>query len=187
MTEPAAPPRMRDEQVRQALTRLNELLGELEETPGPAGDIAREALSALTRVYGEALARALGCVADTTRPRAAFLGDELLGHLLVLHGIHPEAVGDRVARVIRDMSEAVGDRGGTVELVGIEDGVAIVRLSKHGCGSSIAGIDEVIREEVLAMAPELSGVEVVSGAAREAAFIPLGNLMARPPAAETPV
>lgn len=178
-----------DEQVRQELTRLNGLLGELEETPGPAGDVAREALSALTRVYGEALARALGYVADTPQRRAAFLADELLGHLLVLHDIHPEPVEDRVARAIREMSEAVEDRGGTVELVGIENAVATVRLTKRGCGSSMGGIDDVVREEVLALAPELSGVELISGAthhaAQEPAFIPLDKLMARPPTAGT--
>lgn len=168
-----------DEQVRQALTRLNELLGELEETPGPAGDVAREALSALTRVYGEALARALGYVTGTPG-RAAFLDDELLGHLLVLHDIHPEPVGDRVARALRQITEGVGDRGGAVEFVGVADGVARIRLTKRGCGSSLAGIDEVLRDEVLALAPELSGVEVVSGADREATFIPLGNLFSRP-------
>lgn len=178
-----------DEQIRQELTRLNELLGQLEETPGPAGEIAREALSALTRVYGEALARALGYVADAGQRRAAFLGDELLGHLLVLHDMHPEPVGDRVARALREISEAVGDRGGRVELIGIENGVAAVRLTKRGCGSSMAGIDEVLREEVLALAPELADVKVVTGAAhhaaQEAAFVPLDKLTVRPPTAGT--
>ncbi|HZU46504.1 MAG TPA: hypothetical protein VFA16_04495 [Mycobacterium sp.] len=182
MTEPAEQPpqRLRDEQVREALTRLNELLGELELTPGPAADVAREALSSLTQVYGEALARALSYAAGIPELRDAFVRDELLGHLLVLHDIHPESVGERVSRAIGDMSQAVRDRGGAIELVGIDQGIATVRLSKHGCGSSLAGIDEVIREEVLSLAPELSGVEVVSGAARDTAFIPLANLMARP-------
>lgn len=173
----------RDEQVRQELTRLNDLLGELEETPGPAGDIAREALSALTQVYGEALARALGYVVDTSQ-RAAFLDDELLGHLLVLHDLHPEPVDARVARVLAGLSAALGDHG-TAEFIGVTDGVATVRLTKRGCGSSMAGIEEVLREEVLALAPELSGVEFVPDAAREPTFIPVGNLMVRPPTAGT--
>lgn len=181
MSEPAVVPRMHDEQVREALTRLNDLLGELEETPGPGGDIARDALSALTRVYGEALSRALDYVSDTPATCEAFLNDELLGHLLVLHDIHPEPVADRVSRVVCEMSKAVQDRGGTIEFAGIKDGIATVRLSTHGCGSSTAGVDEVIREEVLALAPELSGVEVVSGAAREPTFIPLDSLMAGSP------
>ena len=173
-----------DEQVRQALTRLNELLGELEQTPGPAGDLAQEALSALTQVYGEALARALGYVSGTPG-RAAFVADELLGHLLVLHDIHPEPVGDRVARVVRELAKDADNLGGALEFVGVTDGGATVRLTKRGCGSSLAGIEDVLREEVLALAPEISGVEVVSGAARESTFIPVGDLFSRPPTVGT--
>lgn len=172
---------MRDAQVRDTLTRLNDLLGELEETPGPAGELARQAFSALTQLYGEALARALAHVTDSPSAYEAFLGDELLGHLLVLHEIHPEPVADRVSRVIDELSSPIQKRGGKIELVGITDGVATVRLSKHGCGSATTGLDEVVREEVLALAPELSDVQVASGAPKEPTFIPLDSLMPAKP------
>lgn len=177
MTEPGLPQRLRDNEIGDALTRLNDLLEEVEQTPGPAGEIALEAVSALARVYGEALARAVDHAADNPVVREAFLNDELLGHLLVLHDIHPETVDGRVSRVIAKLSGPVGEKGAQVELAAIEDGVATVRLSAHGCGS--AGIADVVRESVLAAAPELSEVTVVSGAARDSAFIPLEKLMAR--------
>lgn len=174
---------MRDEEVRETLSRLNDLLGELEETPGPVGELAQEAFSALTQIYGEALARALNHLASAPTAYEGFLSDELLGHLLVLHDIHPEPVAHRVRRVIGELAPSVEKRGGKMEFVGIDDGVATVQLSAHGCGSSTAGLDEVVREEILALAPELSGVEVVSGAAKEPAFIPLESLLAGPPTA----
>jgi Fe-S cluster biogenesis protein NfuA len=175
--------RLGDKQVREALTRLDELLGEVEQTPGPAGEIAMEAVSALARVYGEALARALSYVADTPALFDGFLRDELLGHLLVLHDIHPEPVAVRVARAIDELSGAVRDRGGEIELAEIDGGVATVRLATHGCGSSSAGIADVVRESVLAIAPELSDVAVVRAPRHETAFVPLDVLTARPPAA----
>ncbi|MCV7197130.1 hypothetical protein [Mycobacterium angelicum] len=181
MTGPAVPSnRLPDNEIRELLTRLDGLLEEVELTPGPGGQIAAEAVTALARVYGEALARAIGFVADTAALREAFLDDELLGHLLVLHGIHPEPVGARVSRVVARLAAAMTEQGAHLELAGIDDGVATVRLSAHGCGS--AGLAEVVRDAVLALTPELSEVSVVSGAARKGAFIPLENLLAHTPA-----
>ena len=105
--------------------------------------------------------------------------DELLGHLLVMHGIHPEPVERRVAGALDALRPAVRERGGDVELVGIDDGVATVRLSLRGCGSSTAGVEEAVRDRVLAVAPELSDVRR-GPVARDAAFVPLDALLARP-------
>lgn len=182
MTEAAGespPKRLRDNEIGEALARLNDLLEEVEQTPGPAGALALDAVSALARIYGEALARAIGHVAGTPAVREAFLNDELLGHLLVLHDLHPEPVDRRVSRVIAKLSRPLDDHGGRVELAEIHDGVATVRLSTHGCGS--AGIAEFVREAVLAAAPELSDVAVVSGGAHNSTFVPLDKLMPRPP------
>jgi hypothetical protein len=168
---------MGDKEIGEALSRLNDLLEEVEQTPGPAGDIAADAVSALAQVYGEALARAIGHVAGTPAVREAFLNDELLAHLLVLHDLHPEPVDARVSRVIAKLSGPLDDHGARVELGGVEGDVATIRLSAHGCGS--AGIADLLREAVLAAAPELSDVSVVSGPSHDSAFVPLEKLMVR--------
>jgi Fe-S cluster biogenesis protein NfuA len=108
--------------------------------------------------------------------RETFLNDELLGHLLVLHDLHPEPVDRRLARLIAKMSTLLDDHGARVELVGVTDSVATVRLAAHGCGS--AGIAETVRDALLAATPELSDVSVVSAAPHESAFVPLDKLMA---------
>jgi Fe-S cluster biogenesis protein NfuA len=168
--------RLPDSDIDHMLNRLDQLIGDLETTPGPAGEIAVEAVSALARLYGEALARALDYVTDEPSLLEAFLRDDLLGHLLVLHDIHPEPVLERVSRALGGVSPAVRESGGEVELVGIDGGIATVRLTMHGCGS--AGTAEAVREAVLGVAPELSRVDVISGAAHDTAFIPLDGLMA---------
>src|SRR3954453_17142756 len=53
-----APARLADAAVRERLTGLDELLERVEQIPGPAGELALEAVSALAEIYGEALARA---------------------------------------------------------------------------------------------------------------------------------
>lgn len=178
MAEPQAPERLGNPEIHDALSRLNELLADVELSPGPAGEVAVQAVTWLARVYGEALARAIGYVADTPALREVFLRDELIGHLLVLHGIHPESTADRVARAVTELSDAVRQHGGEIELAGIEHGTATVRLAKHGCGSSTAGIDDAVRDALLAVAPELSAIEVVSP--RNRVFIPVQDLLVRP-------
>ena len=181
MAEPAseASPRLDNAAVHERLTRLDELLGQVEAIPGPAGELALEAVSALAEVYGEALARATGYAAGTPTVLHALTDDELVGHLLVLHGIHPDSVERRVTHALDELRPALRERGGDVELAGIDHGVATVRLSLKGCSS--AGVEDAVREAVLAIAPELSDVQRAPAAGRhDAAFIPLGALMPRP-------
>jgi Fe-S cluster biogenesis protein NfuA len=168
-----APARLDDAAVRERLTGLDELLERVEQIPGPAGELALEAVSALAEVYGEALARALALAAEP----AGFVADELLGHLLVLHGIHPDPVERRVERALDAMAPAVRERGGEVALAGLDDGVARVRLTVSGCGA--AGVEDEVRTAVLAVAPELHDVRRETPP-RAPAFVPLDSLTRRP-------
>jgi Fe-S cluster biogenesis protein NfuA len=173
------PGRLDDPSVREQLTRLDDLLGQVEQIPGPSGELALEAVSALAAVYGEALARAVAHASGTPAVVEAFTGDELLAHLLVLHDVHPDPVERRVARALDGLRPALRQRGADVELVGIEQGVASVRLTTSGCGSSASGAQDAIRDAVLAVAPELVDVRRAP-AERAAAFIPLDALMPAP-------
>ncbi|BBX51793.1 NifU family protein [Mycolicibacterium poriferae] len=171
-----AGPGMSDEDVGAQLQRLDELLSEVESVPGPAGEIAVDAVSTLAGVYGEALQRALACTVGEARDR--FLEDELLRHLLVLHDIHPDPVEVRVARAVGDLAPVVAEQGGHVEFAGLDGEVATIRLSASGCGSQ--GLGDAVREAVLGIAPELSDVMVVAAQKNQAAFIPLDLVAARP-------
>jgi Fe-S cluster biogenesis protein NfuA len=167
--------RLDDVAVRERLTRLDELLAQVEAIPGPSGELALDAVSALAELYGEALARAAAYAATAPAVLAALSGDELLDHLLGLHGVHPEPVESRVAHALDELRPAVQERGGDIELAGIDQGVATVRLSIKGCSS--AGVEDAVRETVLRVAPELSDVARAPAAPRrDAAFVPLASL-----------
>ncbi|MFE1328444.1 NifU family protein [Streptomyces sp. NPDC058735] len=172
----AAPARLADPDVEARLARLDEVLDGLEPVPGPA----TEAVRLLTEVYGEALARVLD---HADGPLAARLADdELVGHLLVLHDIHPESAEQRAARAVERLRPAVRERGGDVEWAGVDGQVARVRLTTGGgCGSGCGGgapdVTEVVREAVLAMAPELTAVQSLTQT--PPAFVPLTTLTRR--------
>lgn len=162
--------------VEQRLARIDELLEHLQQVPGPTSEAAIAAVRALTEVYGEALAR----VRDLGGPGLAgtLAGDELLGHLLVLHDLHPDPLDRRVARALDALRPAVRERGGDVELAGIAGAVATVRLRLKGCGRSPAEVEEAVRDAVLAAGPELSEVRLEpAGDAAAPAFVPLDALV----------
>ncbi|MFE7170682.1 NifU family protein [Streptomyces sp. NPDC057616] len=182
MAEAGAPAgRLADPAVEGRLARLDELLAGLESAPGPANRSAIEAVRLLTEIYGEALARVMDHADE--RLAAHLTEDELVGHLLVLHAIHPEPAERRAARAVERLRPAVRERGGDVEWAGVEEGVGRVRLTAgggcgSGCGGGSADVSAVVREAVLAAAPELTAVEPVQAAA-PAAFVPLTDLTRR--------
>ncbi|WP_211434965.1 hypothetical protein [Blastococcus sp. DSM 46786] len=184
-----------DAEVEQRLAELDELLGRVEEIPGPAGELALEAVAALAEVYGAALTRAMayasGATGSTGTPLVeAFTGDDLLGHLLALHGIHPAPVEERIARALDEVRAEVGSTG-EITLLRIGAGVAEVRVVEEGgsgcgCASAAAPLGDVVRDAVLAAAPELSEVRAVTPEVpRPATFIPLDALL-RPPVRSSP-
>ncbi|MEW2218938.1 NifU family protein [Streptomyces sp. NPDC006990] len=170
----ADPSRLTDDDVEQRLAQLDELLERVETVAGPAADAALAAVRGLTEIYGEALAR----VRDLADPELAerLTGDQLLDHLLVLHRIHPDPVEQRVAAAVEHAAETLRRRGTTLELVGIEEGVAAVRLTTKGCGGSASGVEEAVRDVLLAAAPELLDVRRVPDEPA-AAFVPLETLL----------
>ncbi|MFF4574533.1 NifU family protein [Streptomyces sp. NPDC001410] len=175
--------RLPDPAVEARLARLDEVLAGLESAPGPAAREALESVTLLTEVYGEALARVLDHADERLRERLA--DDELLGHLLVLHSLHPESAERRAARAVERLRPAVRERGGDLEWAGVEGQVARVRVSTgggcgSGCGGGSADVTAAVRAAVLAAAPELDAVEPVAAARRAApAFVPLTTLTRR--------
>ncbi|MFH8498748.1 NifU family protein [Streptomyces coeruleorubidus] len=173
----AAGTRLADPDVEARLARLDEVLEGLEPVPGAA----TEAVRLLTEVYGEALARVLDQADEPLAERLA--DDELLGHLLVLHDIHPEPPERRAARAVERLRPAVRERGGDVEWAGVEGEIGRVRLKTGGgCGSGCGGggsdVTDAVREAVLAVAPELTAVEPLPNTPAPA-FVPLTTLTHR--------
>ncbi|MGW5666793.1 hypothetical protein [Micromonospora sp. NPDC003776] len=178
MGEQPDAPRLDDAAVEPRLARLDALLGQLEQTPGRTADLALEAVETLTEVYGEALARVTDLAADTPHALDRLTSDELLRHLLLLHHIHPDPPERRVARTVDDLRPQLRTQGAEIAFVGVQDGVARISLSASSCGGG-AALRDLVREQVLTFAPELSAVDVVAPVPAPA-LIPLAALWQRP-------
>jgi Fe-S cluster biogenesis protein NfuA len=143
---------MDDREARILVGRTESLLGELD---GGALD----AVQALVALYGEGLARIVARLdAQLVRQLA---GDELVGHLMLVHDLHPVGVEQRVREALDGVAPHLASHGGGVELLGIEDGVVQLALRGHcdGCPSSTATLKLAVENAIRMAAPEVERVD----------------------------
>jgi Fe-S cluster biogenesis protein NfuA len=182
MADPTDLADLNDAELERRLARLDELLEQLDRTPGVTAALAMEAVQVLTEIHGVALARVVRLAPAQLLEEIG--RDELVRHLLVLHGLHPDGVEERVERALADVRPYLRSHGGDVSLVSVTDGVATVAFTGHcdGCTSSTATMEAVIRDAVFALAPELDRVDAQPATApsHAAPVIPIDSLLRRP-------
>src|SRR5918992_1165139 len=130
-----------DQQLRERVGRIETLLGEIESFEDPeARARTAEMVQALLELYGEGLGRIVESVGrlGSEDLKDELLGDELITHLLLLHGLHPVDVETRVLGALDEVRPYLESHGGEAKLLGIGDGVARGRPggSWRGCSSS---------------------------------------------------
>ena len=180
-----APARLDDSAVRALLGTLNDQLDQLEAMPGPVSELGLTAVAGVAEIDGQALIRTLELADPAAVER--MLDDELIAHLLALHGIHPESVEKRLTRVIDELRAAVSDQGGTVELDRLDETVAVVRVALGARASRSADVEHTVRRAVMTAVPELANVTIVpAGSASATAFVPLEALMRTATSARLP-
>lgn len=150
--------------MQARVARVETLLEEVESLPDSnARATAEETVRALVDLYGEGLARISELVAQLGGEDMlhALAADELVSHLLLLHGLHPVDVETRVAKALESVRPYLRSHGGNVELLGIDGGVARLRLqgSCNGCPSSAMTLKLAIEEAITKVAPDLDGIE----------------------------
>ena len=171
---------MDDREVRERVSRIEALLAELESLEDPAQTTALAAVEALVDLYGEGLTRIVEHVAKSDRGElaAAFSDDELVSHLLLLHDLHPSGVEERVRQALEEVRPYLHSHGGDVELVGVENNVAYLRLegSCSGCPSSAMTLRLAVEDAIRKAAPELEQIEAEGVSEAPPAVIPLSSV-----------
>lgn len=142
------------------VARVEGLLADLESLEDPvAREKATEMVQALLDLYGEGLRQVLAHLEPEQAVELA--GDELVGHLLLLHDLHPVPVADRVRDALDGVRPYLESHGGDVELVAVEEDLVRVQLhgSCHGCPSSTMTLKLAIEDAIQRAAPEIERVE----------------------------
>ena len=139
---------MDDLQAREQVARVETLCSRRSRAsrPGRARERDRAGAGAARPLRrGARAARGHG---RPTRPRSP--DDELVSHLLLLHGIHPVPVEARVRAALEEVRPYLESHGGDVELVAVEDGVVRLRMegSCSGCPSSAMTLKLAIEDAI---------------------------------------
>ena len=167
----------------ELVERVQELLGSLDDIADPvAQSRVQELIGTVLELYGAGLERILGILEGAGDPalpiRDALLDDGVVASLLLIHGLYPVSLEERVTEALDSMRPFLASHGGNVELVGVQDGVARLRLqgSCNGCPSSAATLEHALKEAIEDAAPDLLGLEVegVVGLERKPSGEPAG-------------
>lgn len=149
------------------LQQLDALLRESEQLADPAAKARLQQLvQAVLDLHGASLGRLLELVAEGGEAGRGILDacarDDVVGGLLLLHGLHPLGVEERVRQALEGVRPYLRSHGGNVELLDVRDGVVRLRLvgSCHSCPSSAVTMQQTVEEVIFNKAPEVTAVEV---------------------------
>jgi Fe-S cluster biogenesis protein NfuA len=168
--------------VNDVGARVEQLIEAFPDARGRAR--AEELVRLVVGLYGDGLERIAAELArrdpDALRELA---GDELIGGLLLVHGLHPLDVDTRIQQALDRVRPYLGSHAGGVEYLGVdEDGVAHLRLAGtcNGCPSSTVTVRSALEGAIEQAAPEVAGIDVEGVTAPETPEQPLLQI-GRPP------
>jgi Fe-S cluster biogenesis protein NfuA len=181
------PSALEDQEFHGRLERLEALLQQVEQFPdSQLRDRVREIVQAILDLHGIGLERILEQIAHGEETRLALIEtlarDELVGSLLLLHGLHPADLETRVRQALDKVRPYLVSHGGNVELLDVRDGVVRLRMvgSCHGCPSSSLTLKLAIEEAIYQAAPDVAAIEAEGTAATTPAqgsgFVPADRL-----------
>jgi Fe-S cluster biogenesis protein NfuA/nitrite reductase/ring-hydroxylating ferredoxin subunit len=149
------------------VARVQQLSASLESLDDPAArELADQLVAAVVQMYGAGLGRivelltAAGPAGEALRDELA--ADGVVASLLLIHDLYPVPLEERVAQALERVRPYMESHGGDVELLGVVDGVAHLRLngSCRSCRASSATLELAVRQALEEMAPDLHGMEV---------------------------
>jgi hypothetical protein len=155
-----------DDDPRTHAARIERLLGDVRASVGPvAWQRVEELVARMVALYGAALGRTLYLVEEAgaldAGLRERLVGDELVGSMMALHGIHPDPPLERARTAVERVRRHLGDAAGTISLTLDERGVLRATLGGDWrVAVPRASIDEALRRAVEEAVPELAAVEI---------------------------
>jgi Fe-S cluster biogenesis protein NfuA/nitrite reductase/ring-hydroxylating ferredoxin subunit len=141
--------------------RVEALTARVEEIAEPeVRALAEDLAAAVVQLYGEGLERIFAALEPDVAARLA--QDGIVASLMLIHGLYPVPLEDRVREALASVRPYLESHGGDVALLGIADGVARLRLrgSCDGCAASRSTLELAIERALQDAAPDLLGIDV---------------------------
>lgn len=148
---------------RQRAREIEERIGEIEAWPDErVRDLLRACLQSVLGFYGDGLARIVQLARNAGPAGEQVLGDlardDLVRSLLLIHGVHPASLEDRLREALAKVRPYLQSHGGNVELLGLtDDGTARLKLlgTCQSCPSSSVTLELAVRQAVEEACPDL--------------------------------
>lgn len=158
---------LEEKEFQQRIQRVEELVRKIETVADPeTRATAIELMQSLMDLHGAGIERMMDITFQNGEPGGRiidnFARDELIGGLLLLYGLHPLTIEERVAQALDNVRPYLRSHGGNVELLSITDGVVRLKLegSCNGCASSALTLKSAIEGAVYDAAPDMTALEV---------------------------
>ena len=152
--------------LRAVGDRIEQALDELHSTADPRTiNLAEEVLRLVTELYGAGFSRVIELAGEhAPGVLTAFVDDELVASLLLVHGLHPESLDNRLEAALESVRPFLAQHGGDVELLDVDLGAGAVLLrllgSCDGCPSSAVTLQHAVERAIVEAAPEIVRIDV---------------------------
>lgn len=166
------------ENFGQQVQRIEALVNEIKAIADPRTKAcATELVQSLMSLHGAALERMMTVISEAAEPRAiidSFARDKLIASLLVLYGLHPESIEERVAKALDRAQPSLLKHGASVELLPIQDGLVRLRLQvrSNGRAPSLESLQASVENAIYDAAPDVAGISFPD----ITTFVPIENL-----------
>lgn len=141
--------------------------------------LAFELMQSLMDMHGAAISRMVEVLSNAGDSGRNALGqiaeDPLICGLLVLYGVHPVSIEDRILAAVENIRPQLQRQGASFEVVSCVDGVVRVNVRSPGRGHDSAATFRAMMERAIReAAPEV--VEVVMEGMVQEGFVPLNMI-----------
>jgi hypothetical protein len=164
-------------EFQRRLESIESLIRQIEAPGDPnVRTAARELVQLVMELHGAGLERILEILRSAGDSGQLILGslgrDEMVSSLLVLYGLHPLSLEERLHQAIEKANRQMRSRDGKVELLGMEDGAVRLHLKANGHGPALK---DIVEAAIWQAAPDIASL-VIEGAEEKQGFVPLEML-----------
>jgi len=174
-----------DQDFRYRMGQIGDLVQKMEGIADPAVHAAaRELVARLMELHGTGLEKMLEITFRAGEPAMGIIDefgrDPLVSSLLILYGLHPEALETRVIRALERIRPRLRKQGSEIELISVEEGVVRIKMeaAAQTCGSTAKTLRSSVEEAIYEAAPDVTSLLLDGPEAKASSgFVALEKLM----------
>jgi Fe-S cluster biogenesis protein NfuA len=158
---------MEEKEFQQRIQQIESLVHKIERLDDKQAQAsALELFRSIMDLHGAGLERMMSIAFNAGDAGKAlinsFAGDDLVSSLLLLYGLHPLDLQERVMAALDKARPYLRQHGGSAELISVSEGAVRLRLeaSNQGCGSTAQTLQQALEEAIYDAAPDIVSLQI---------------------------